>query len=189
MRALKYDELVKWCKESLADVITGTPEHLFYTNPNVFGCRIDLPPDPMQAVAFVYALLALEQNSTFYGALMWFTNWGAGTPQIEQCGLRILEQMRRGYGIVDSVENSPAHLFRSDEMIDAQAFATLALLWGWDAYFLPHGLRYFAYIRENSRVYLVSDEEKTLAYLLDGLSAYKPVIDTPRYIRENHTRV
>jgi hypothetical protein len=113
---------------------------------------------------------------------MYFTDWGYSPPHIENCVLRILEQMRRGYGVTASLESAPAQLFRSDEIIDVHAFLTIPLLFGWDAYFMPYGTRYFAFARENSSMFLVTDDEQVLQKLLLSLDSYRPVLELPSYL-------
>jgi hypothetical protein len=183
MKTLSFSDLVHWCNESPSGVKIESTDHLHYAASKVFGFRIDIPSEAMRVVALVYSLLAVEEDTGYYGGVIWFTNWGMGTPQIEQCGLRILEQMRRGYGAVESVENTPGQLFRSDELVDTHAFMTLPLLWGWDAYFTPHGTRYFAYARQNGSLYLVTDDEQVFQKLRAACDAYHPVMELPTYLR------
>ena len=183
MKTLSFDDLVQWCSESPSGVKLESPYHLHYGTQETFGFRIDVPPEATRVVALVHSLLAVEEDTGYYGGIIWYTNFGMGTPEIEQCGLRILEQMRRGYGGVESVENAPAQLFRSDEIVDNHAFMTLPLLWGWDAYFMPHGTRYFAYARQNGSLYLVTDKEHVFQKLRTACAAYHPVLELPTYLR------
>jgi hypothetical protein len=183
MKALQLDEIRRWCDESPSGIRVDSAGHLRYSTGNLLGVRLDVPAKATAAVSLVSSLLAVEECDGYYGALMWFTNWDIGTPQIERCGLRILEQMRRGYGVTASVENAPGQLFRSDEMVDVQAFLTLPLLFGWDAYFAPHGTRYFAYARQNSSLFLVTDNEQVLQKLQQSLEPYQPVLELPSYLK------
>lgn len=182
MRTLTFDELQRWSIGSPSGVKVDSTDHLSYDKKRTYGCRIDLPSEAARTVAFAYALVANDPSYEFFGALVWYTTWDTGTPQIEQCGLKAVEQMRRGYGAGASIENAPAQLFRTDEMVDAQAFFTLALLWGWDAYYVPHGRRHFAYARQNGSLYLVTDDERELDGLLAAFSAYRPVVQLPTYL-------
>ncbi|HXU19382.1 MAG TPA: hypothetical protein VN788_02230 [Verrucomicrobiae bacterium] len=183
MKALDVDELTKWCNESPSGIQLEMPHHLRYATPRPFGLKIDVPSEAARVAALVYCLLAVEEDVGYYGSLIWFTNWDTGTPEIERCGLRILEQMRSGYGVTQSIENAPGQLFRSDEIVDAHAFLTLAMLWGWDAYFTPHGTRYFAYCRQGTSLYLVTDDEKVFEKLLASLITYHPVSQLPVYLK------
>jgi hypothetical protein len=183
MKALEIDELAKWCEESPSGIKFEAPCHLRYATGRPLGLRINIPSQATRVVALVYSLLAVEEDVGYYGGLIWFTNWDYGTPEIERCGLRMLEQMRRGYGISQSVENAPCQLFRSDEIVDAHAFLALALLWGWDAYFTPHGTRYFAYCRQNASLYLVTDDEQVFEKLLASLITHHPISELPTYLK------
>ncbi len=186
MKTLSFNDLVQWCSESPSGVKLESPNHLHYETSEIFGFRVDIPSEAPRVVALVYSLLAVEEDTGYYGGMIWYTNYDMGTPEIERCGLRILEQMRRGYGGVESVENAPAQLFRSDEIVDNHAFLTLPLLWGWDAYFMPHGTRYFAYSRQNGSLYLVTDNEQVFRKLGAACAAYNPVIELPTYLRPDN---
>ena len=187
MRALQIHELGKWFDESTANIQVEPTGYLRYRTGDQFGIRIDLPPEASRVVALAASLLAIEEDEGFYGALIWFTNWDIGTPQIERCGLKILEKMRHGYGVTASLENSPGQLFRSDELVDAHAFLTLPLFFGWDAFFMPHATRYFAYIRQNASLFLVTDSEQVSEKLMTFLRSYHPVLELPSYLRVTPT--
>src|SRR5690242_2247554 len=177
MKALQIDELRTWFDESSSSVKLDPTGYLRYATDGPVGLRLEIPPEAPKTVALASSLLAVEEDDGYYGALMWFTNWDIGTPQIERCGLRILEQMRRGYGVTASVENAPAQLFRTDEIADAHAFLTLPMLFGWDAYFMPHGTRYFAYVRNNGSLFLVTDDQKVHRRLQAFLASYGPMVE------------
>lgn len=184
MKALQINELRRWCEESPSGVKLDATGHLRYANRGLLGIRLNVPSEAQKAAALAASLLSVEEDGGFYGALMLFTNWDFGTPQIEQCGLRILEKMRHGYGVTASVENAPAQLFRTDEITDVQAFLTLPMFFGWDAFFTPHGTRYIAYIRENASLYLVTDDEQVLEKLQACLRGHRPVLDLPSYLQD-----
>jgi hypothetical protein len=185
VQALQVEDLRRWCEASPGGVKLDLPAHLRYANGNRLGFRLEVPSEAPRAVALVSSLLAVEEDDgDYYGALLWFTNFDTGTPRIERCGLRILEQMRRGYGVTASVENAPGHLFRTDEIADVHAFLALPLLFGWTAYFVPHGTRYFAYARPDASLYLVTDDDQVLQRLLTHLAGYHPVLQLPSYLRD-----
>jgi hypothetical protein len=183
MEALQIEELRRWCDESPSGIKIGPAGRLHYPARNPLGIRIDVPSEAPKAALLASSLLSVEEDEGYYGSMMWFTDWDAGTPQIERCALRILEQMRRGYGVTASVENAPAQLFRTDEIVDAQAFLTLPMLFGWDAYFAPHGTRYFAYVRRNGSIFLVTDREQVLEKLQASLDGYRPTLELPAYLK------
>jgi hypothetical protein len=183
MRALQIDELRLWCREAQSGIQVDSTERLRYSTPNPMGIRVDVPQEALRAVALVATLLSIEEDEgAYYGGLILFRQLDTGTPRIERCGLRILEQMRRAYGVTASVENAPGQLFRTDEIVDVHAFLTLPLLFGWDAYFAPHATRYFAYARRNGSLFLVTDEEQVLRRLTAATEQYRPVPELPTYL-------
>jgi hypothetical protein len=185
MKALQTEDVLKWCETSASWISADPKGYLRYGISEPLGIRLTVPREAQAAVVLAHSLLAVEGDEGYFGAFMWFTNWDIGTPLIERCGLRILEQMRRGYGVTASVENAPGQLFRTDEIADTHAFLTLPLLFGWDAYFMPHGTRYFAYIRQNSSVFLVTDDRQVLQKLQASLEPYHPVSELPSYLAES----
>src|SRR4051812_27003597 len=122
MFALGNKDLQARYEEAYLNIDVELNGYLFYRNSkSLFGIRLDVPREAPQAALLAHSLVAFERDD-FYGALLWLTSWDIGTPQIERCGLKILEQMRHGYGVMPSVENAPAQFFRTDEVVDAAAF-------------------------------------------------------------------
>lgn len=160
----------------------GQYAHLSNESPPVLGLSIRIPTEAGRAIALGSGLLAFEANVEFYGRLLWLANWDIGTPQIERAGLRMIEQIRRGYGACSSIESAPGNLFRTDQVADLHAFLSVPMLFGWDAYFVPRGTRYFAYVRNNGFLYLVTDEKETYSRLLSHLAYWKPSSEVPSYV-------
>lgn len=186
MNAIQTDELVRWCDQSRSGIkVDPEASHLRYSTDNPHGLRINIPTEAQKTAVLVSSLLSVEGDDGYYGALMWFTNWDMGTPQIERCGLKVCEQMRRGYGVTASLENAPAQLFRTDESTDVQAFLILPMLFSWDAYFAPHGTHYFAYVRGSGAMFLVTDSEEVFLKLRESLSSYRPTSELPSYLHNS----
>jgi hypothetical protein len=160
----------------------GQYAQLSYKSPTVFGTSIKIPQEAGPATALGAGLIAFEGKADFYGGLLWLASWDIGTPLVERAGLKMIEQMRRGYGACSSVENAPGNLFRTDETADLHAFLCVPMLFGWDAYFVPRGTRYFAYVRNNGFLYLVTDEEEIHRRLLHHLAYWKPSSEVPSYV-------
>jgi hypothetical protein len=183
MRAVQIEELRLWCREAQSGIQVDSTERLQYSTPNPMGIRVVVPAEALRIVALAAKLLAIEEDEgEYYGALVLFRQLDIGTPRMERCGLRILEQMRRAYGVTASVENAPGQLFRTDEIADVHAFLTLPLLFGWEAYFAPHATRYFAYARGNGSLFLVTHEELVLRRLTAAMERYRPVPELPTYL-------
>ena len=86
MKTLNFNDLVQWCSESPSGEKIESPYRLHYGTPETFGFRIDVPSEATRVVALVYSLLAVEEDTGYYGGIIWYTNFGMGTPEIEQCG-------------------------------------------------------------------------------------------------------
>lgn len=182
MRVLNYQESKKWCEKAPLSMRVGPDGHLSYGSSIVFGFSIKVPMEAGPAIALASSLLAFEANVDFYGGLLWLVDWDIGTPQIERSGLRMIEQMRRGYGICSSIDNTPGNLFRTDEIADLHAFISVLMLFGWDAYFVPRGTRYFVYFRSNGQICLVTDEKEVHSRLLKHLTYWKPSGEVPPFV-------
>ena len=177
MHAISIGDFRTWCKASFG--FGYRPSRLSYGTGGpylVFGSRCRVKVRKLQ---FSPCLMAFEGENAYYGGALVLTSWDIGTPSIERSALRILEQMRRGYGVTASVENGPVQLFRSDEFADAQAFLTLPMIFGWDAYFMPHGTRYFAFIRRNNSIFLLTDEKEVFQKLLSFFEDRRPAVELP----------
>jgi hypothetical protein len=182
VRVLNYQESKQWCEKAPLSMKVGPHGHLSYGPSVALGVSVKVPVEAGPTIALASSLLAFEANVDFYGGLLWLVNWDIGTPQIERSGLRMIEQMRRGYGICSSIDNTPGNLFRTDEIADLHAFISVLMLFAWDAYFIPRGTRYFMYFRSNGYIYLVTDEEDIRSRLLKHLAYWKPSGEISLYV-------
>ncbi len=180
MKSLKEQELREWFDASSSTIAINQHGHLVYRAAKNFGIKVNVPADATGAVALTSVLFSPQEE--FYGGILFYNEWDLGTPSIEKCGLRILEKMRNGYGVTSSIENAPAQLFRSDELVDAQAFFSLAILFGWDAFFAPHDGRYIAYSRRNASLFVITQDEHSLQALEESFGFYQPVRGLPSHL-------
>jgi hypothetical protein len=73
---------------------------LYYDDPEANLLYLKFPETPLRATYFarVVSLLGAEDESMFYGAMLWITLWHIGSPQLEKTGWAMIEMMRRGSG-------------------------------------------------------------------------------------------
>lgn len=185
MRALLLDEIGEFFQSPPLRFRCNKEGYLMCAQHEGDGISIAIPSEASKVAVLANNLLELEAENGYYGALIWLTNWDVGTPAIEQCGLKMLEQMRRGYGLVASIENAPGHLFRSDELVDTLAFLMLPMLFGWDAFYVPHGSNYFVYIRQNGFLFVVTEEPQVYQRVLVALHGYDPKQEVPTYLKRS----
>jgi len=135
MRLLSDEAVQKWCQERAIHVDAQRTLRLE-------GGRyleLTLPESASRVIALGDALLevAFEEGSGFQGALHWVTGAGIWGSYSESVALKILEQMRTAYGGSRPFSDVRGHLFQATELLDAQAFLTHSMLFGWDAYLIP----------------------------------------------------
>ena len=77
---------------------------LRYESPESNALLIPFPETPLRATYFarLAAMLGIENEGMFYGALLWITLSDIGSPQLEKTGWSMVEMMRRSFG-----ENRP----------------------------------------------------------------------------------
>ncbi len=182
MRVLTSEESRVWFEKVSLSMSDPTEGHLRFSTESKFGFRLSIPLETPSAVCLAGDLLRFEDETSFYGGFFWLTNWDIGTPLIERCGLKMIERMRSGFGATASIDNAPGHLFRTDEIVDLHAFITIPMIFQWDAYYVPNGSRYFAYIRSNSSLYIVTQDETLHNQLLLHLKGWNPSVELPKYL-------
>jgi hypothetical protein len=142
MQVITDSEVLKWfekIKGSYGIHAEGT--NLYYTNPEANSMELTFPERPLRVTYFarMASMLGIQDESLFYGALLWITEAGAGSLQLEKSGWRIVEKMRQGFGENRSLQTACGHLFRADELVDLTAFLVPCFVFAWDAYVVPNG--------------------------------------------------
>src|SRR5690349_8026671 len=101
MQAATDVEVVKW----LADIewnhrIKADGTTLYYADPGANCIELKFPETPLRTTYFtrVASMLGTQEESLFYGALLWITLSEIGSPQLEKTGWKLIERMRQGYG-------------------------------------------------------------------------------------------
>lgn len=134
---------------------------LFYTHPEADCIVLEYPPK-LERLPFFARLLATlgYDDADFAGAWLWFRTWGVWSSQDEATGYRIVEAVNRAAGQPLSFEVSRGQTFRSDELPNAVGMLMQPMVFGWDAYYLPHWSfgyeEFFLYISHDSFVSVVT---------------------------------
>jgi hypothetical protein len=93
-------------------------------------------PHQLVSLARLVAHLGCEEVH-FAGAYLWVTTWGVWNPLVEAIGFQTLEQFRRSYGEIRSLEAAPGHYFRHNEFTASVCCLLQPMIVGWDAYYIP----------------------------------------------------
>src|SRR5450432_2242109 len=113
---------------------------LRYDDPEANAFDLRFPETPLRATYFsrVVSMLGAEDESMFYGALLWITLSQIGSPQLEKTGWSMVEMMRRGFGENRPLQVAPGHGFRDGAVVELAAFVLPCFVFGWDAYVIPN---------------------------------------------------
>jgi hypothetical protein len=150
---------------------------LYYDNAESNCIELEFPEKPMEVPYFarVASFLNLEREELFSGAVLWLTLWDIGSPQLEKTGWRTVEKMRLASGETRPIGAAPGHSFRSDEIVELNAFLLPCFVFGWDAYLLPSGADYFVYISHDEFWMVVTRTAAIHKQLLEELSDLAPL--------------
>jgi len=179
MEAMTDDEVRAFIKKhewATGLKVDAESRSLYYDNAESNCIELKFPEKPMQVPYFarVASFLNLEREERFYGAVLWLTLWDIGSPQLEKTGWKIVEKMRLGFGETRPISAAPGHSFRSDEIVELNAFLLPCFIFGWDAYLLPSGNDYFVHISHDEYWMVVTRTAEVHKQLLQQLSDLAP---------------
>jgi hypothetical protein len=142
MQAMTNDEVKEFIRKNewaTGIKIDGERNELYYDTPNANCMDLGFPEKPLRVPYFarVLSMLTIDREELFYGAVLWLTLWDIGSPQLEKSGWKSVEKMRVAFGETRPIGAAPGHSFRSDELVELNAFLLPCFIFGWDAYLLP----------------------------------------------------
>ncbi len=112
---------------------------LHFADAQALSITIDLRvKEPHQLIYLARLISHLgHEEMHFSHAYLWLTTWGVWGAAEEAIGFKTLEQFRRSYGELRSLEAAPGHYFRHDEFTESVCCLLQPMLVGWDAYYVP----------------------------------------------------
>jgi hypothetical protein len=124
-------------------------------------------PDKAYRLPYLANLLVTGVGDTPFGeSLLWFTGWGAGGEVSNLIGFKLLHSM---HADTRPLIETPARLLGAHEVVEAQSLLTLAILMGWDAYFIPATGKYFVFNSNDEFTDVVSSDDETHQQFLAAL--------------------
>lgn len=170
MRALTRAEAVSWCVDRrLRQDSTG---RVRFEGADSRGLRFPLPAKALEAVARTYKLMDLEDEAQFQGAMVWLSEWGFWSEELDRVGVEVCARIRASAGADPNLNERPATLFDRDEFLAAHAFAVQPVIFQWDAYLLPAAGDFFFFLHHHEWCYALARDETALAYLKTRLRAW-----------------
>jgi hypothetical protein len=150
--------------------------NLHYDDPEANVLYLKFPETPLEATYFsrVAAMLGIEDEAIFYGALLWITLSDIGSPQLEKTGWAMVDMMRRGFGENRPLEAAPGFSFRNGCVVELAAFVPPCFVFGWDAYIVPSGADFFVHISHDEYWMVVTRKLEAYTSALNQLKEISP---------------
>jgi hypothetical protein len=92
----------------------------------------------------------------------------------EHVGKQLRELLRATHGEHRPLIETPAHLFESDEVVEAQILLVLAILMSWDAYLVPDHGEFFVFNSHHEYIDVISKNLEIHERLLMHLKNWEP---------------
>jgi hypothetical protein len=180
MQILNNQELEKWLASNSDLAINLDPKawNLNFAKTETRILELPCPETPLKATYFARAIsmIGIEDSAHFSGALLWISAWDLGSSQLVQAGWKIIEKMRIASGENRPLDVASAHVFRSDELIDLQAFVLVCLVFGWDAFLIPFSAQgRFVNIRPNDHWYVHTRTQEAFEATKREYSSMDPI--------------
>jgi hypothetical protein len=149
---------------------------LRYEDPESNALFLKFPDTPLRATYFsrVASMLGAEDESMFYGALLWITLSDIGSPQLEKAGWCMVEMMRRASGENRPLAVAPGHWFRSGAVVELAAFLVPCFVFGWDAYIIPSRGDMFVHISHDEYWAVITRDAETYKTAINDLKDIGP---------------
>jgi hypothetical protein len=164
MQVLTKAEAMEWLPRSGSEFdLRGD---LAFRNGKNHVIAVPLPDKAHRLPYLANLLVTGSYDSPFVESLLWFTDWGAGGDVSNRVGFKLLQSM---HADPQPLIEAPARLFGPNERIEAQSLLTLAILMGWDAYFIPITGNYFIFNSNDEFTDVVSNDDETHQRFLAAL--------------------
>lgn len=176
----------RWCSERGVFLDEADRPRLRYDGRS-WGMMLNVPREAGRVLSLAYVLvttfLDFDDERRFKGCLTWVAEKGIWSESHDRVGERLANGLRIGAAEGSSIDERPAHLFDGAELVDAQSFALLVLLFGWDAFLIPSSGGYFVFAHHDGQVYFIAKTFEILADLKSRFRAWAPDDGVPRYLR------
>jgi hypothetical protein len=169
MRAMTHSEASEWSRPR---GIYRSDKGLLYFADVPRQCVEIRLPEHFTRLAFLSYWLSTFQatkDNPYSGSLLWIRDWDTEGSPIYQIAGALDRNLRKALGSNLKLEETPAHLFGADELIDASGFVLLAFGFQWDAHIVPASGDYLAYKQRDEVVYIVPRRPDVKEALVEDL--------------------
>jgi hypothetical protein len=157
----------------------------YYDNPEAKCVEM---PFPKEASGFanlaVYLPILTKMDAVEWGGgTLIFTDWGIWDQQASLAGYQMVERIRSTFGEHRPFNVATVNRFRQDEHLILTNFILAALIYGWDAYYIPNYRGCFVHISHDEWCCVVTErnedfKEITEPQLNDPESGYRILTDS-----------
>lgn len=155
-----YHEFVEECPHASGEKYKRSVKGLLFQSEQLFRIRVPLPEQPYRIVILAsYLLPYLEAQ--FQPCILWFTDWGMWNDHHERVGYRLMNLLRAAHGESRPLIETPAHVFDSSEVVDAQTLLATAILMSWDVYLVPMDGKFLVFNSHDEYVDVESTDRAT----------------------------
>jgi hypothetical protein len=180
MNALTDEEVHKFLSENEWNShIRADGTKLRYADPEANCIELKFPATPGKAVYHTWLasrLGIMDNESQFMGALLWITFSSIGSPGLVQTGWKLVEKMRQGFGENRSLQVASGHFFRSDELVELNAFLLPCYIFGWDAYLVPSSSSdFFVHVSHDEYWVVVTRTRESYSQRFSELKNINPI--------------
>lgn len=156
MQVLTKTEAMDWLPR--AGVERNADGDIAFRNGKNRVIAVPLPDKAYRLPYLANLLVTGTYDTPFVESLLWFTGWGAAGEVSNRVGFKLLQSM---HADLRPLMEATARLFTPNEQIEAQSLLTLAILMGWDAYFIPTTGNYFVFNSNDEFTDVVSNDDET----------------------------
>ncbi|HEY6444841.1 MAG TPA: hypothetical protein VIY53_00160 [Acidobacteriaceae bacterium] len=147
--------------------------HPFYENDQARCVEL---PFPEKASEFAYLAVTLPllremDRAEWGGGTLVYADWGIWDRRASIAGYQMVERIRATFGEHRPFDVAPVNHFRSDEFPLLTNFILAALVYGWDAYYIPNYRGCFAFISHDEWGCIVTEREEDFKSVTEPLLA------------------
>lgn len=124
--------------------------------------RLEVPADSGRAISLAYVVLMsdvpTDDEPDFAGGSLWLQDWNIWGEASDRVGCTLLEALRLHdpSGRPTRINETPVLSMGAGEIAFAHTALTLALIFQWDAYYVPASKRFMAFVSHDGYVQIQS---------------------------------
>ncbi|MBK7785614.1 MAG: hypothetical protein IPJ57_14110 [Gemmatimonadetes bacterium] len=171
MELLSDEQAIRWCAERGLQPVNELPStRIGFPGGESYRLRLAVAGSATEVVGLGYALAMTavpgDDETAFQGGLLWLQDWDIWSETTERVGHLLLNSLRQSAQGASPVRTSPAHVFHRSEFIEAHAALAVALLFQWDAFYVPVIGAFYAFLSHHGQIEVVARDKVTYSDLL-----------------------